>query len=60
MRYQDAPHITKDTERVKRPKDFYYYIVDDYHVSVLDLSAASSYVWWRTPEALRGTATESK
>ncbi len=56
MRYKDAPHITKDTERVKRPKDFYYYIVEDYHLSVLDLSAASSYVWWRTPEALRGTA----
>lgn len=53
-RNSDAPHMIKDTERVKRPKDFYYFDLQGYHLSVLDLSAATSYVWWRTPADKRG------
>ena len=55
-RYSDAPHKIDDTERVRRPKDFYYFDLEGYHLSVLDLSAATSYVWWRTPADKRGNA----
>ena len=55
-RNADAPHMIPDTERVQRPKNFYYFELEGYHLSVLDLSAATSYVWWRTPAEKRGTA----
>ena len=53
-RTEDAPHMIADTERVQRPKNFYYFELEGYHLSLLDLSDATSYVWWRTPEDKRG------
>ena len=53
-RTEDAPHMIADTERVTRPKNFYYFELEGYHLSLLDLSDATSYVWWRTPEDKRG------
>ncbi len=53
-RTEDAPHMIADTERVTRPKNFYYFELEGYHLSLLDLSDATSYVWWRTPKDKRG------
>ena len=53
-RTDDAPHMIKDTERVKRPKNFYYWNLGDYHLSLLDLSTSTSFTWWRTPADKRG------
>ena len=54
-RTEDAPHMIKDTERVKRPKNFYYFNLGDYHLSLLDLSTSTSFSWWRTPADKRGS-----
>ena len=55
-RTEDAPHMIPDTERTQRPKNFYYFDLNGYHLSLLDLSTATSYVWWRTPADKRGSA----
>ncbi|MBQ6232257.1 MAG: C40 family peptidase [Clostridia bacterium] len=55
-RTEDAPHMIADTERTQRPKNFHYFELEGYHLSLLDLSQATSYVWWRTPADKRGNA----
>ncbi len=56
-RTETAPHMIEDTEREKRPKNFYYFNLGDYHLSLMDLSTATSFVWWRTPADKRGNAS---
>ncbi len=58
-RTEDAPHMIPDTERVKRPKNFYYFDLQGYHLSLLDMSTATSYVWWRTPAEKRGISQQN-
>ncbi len=49
MKETDAPHLREDGA-----KPFYYYQLGDYQLSVYDLPAATSYVFWRTIDADRG------
>lgn len=50
MKGSDAPHLREDGV-----KEFYYFDLNGYQLSVYDVSDASSYVLWRTPEQDRGT-----
>ena len=59
-READAPHMTPDTERTKRPKNFYYFELEGYQLSLLDLSTSTSFVWWRTPADKRGIAQQGE
>lgn len=52
MKETDAPHVLTEGGA----KEFYYYELGDYKLSVYDLPGATSYVWWRAIEKDRGTA----
>lgn len=50
MKETDAPHVLTEGGA----KEFYYYELGDYKLSVYDLPGATSYVWWRTIDKDRG------